>query len=183
VLPSRALLLPPSGALALAACLAALAALAPAPAQATTFLETSVEELARGSEVVVRGRVLGRTSRWHGGRIVTSVRVAVASAWKGAPGAELEVVVPGGRVGDLAQHVAGSPTFRADEEVVVFAARSAPDTLEVTGLALGKFRVEGGVARPQLEGARVELRPLAAGERASGAMPVEELEARVRATR
>jgi len=183
---SRSLAPPPSGArgLAVPLVLAAFAAvLTPLRASATTFLETSVEELARGSEVVVRGRVLATTTRWQGGRIVTQVRIGVVSAWKGAPGGHVDVVVPGGRIGDLAQHVAGSPSFRLDEDVVVFAGRYGPDLLGVVGLALGKFHVEAGVATRQLEGARVELRPMAAGERSSGPMAVEELELRVRAAR
>jgi hypothetical protein len=167
----------------LAALVAGLTLVAPRGAGATTFLETSVEELARGSDVVVRGKVLGTRSRWQGGRIVTEARIAVASAWKGAPGEQVLVVVPGGRVGDVAQRVSGSPSFRDEEEVVVFAARTGPDALGVVGLAQGKFRVEAGIARPELADARVEVQPMAAGERAAGPMSVDELERRVRAAR
>jgi hypothetical protein len=163
--------------------LAAAALILPRPAAATTFVETSVEELARSADVVARGRVLRAAARWEGGRIVTEAEIAVTSAWKGAPGERFAVVVPGGRVGDLAQQVSGSPAFRADEEVVVFAGRSGPATLGVVGLALGKYRVDGDVARPELSGARVQPRRVAGGERAAGEMPVAELERRVRAAR
>lgn len=155
----------------------------PARASAATFAETSVEELARGAEVVVRGKVLRTSSRWEGGRIVTEAEIGVASAWKGVPGERLAVVVPGGRVGDLAQKVSGAPTFRRDEEVVVFAGRAGPRRLGVVGLALGKFRVEQGVATPALDGVRLEPRRLAPGERSAAPMGVAELERRVRATR
>jgi hypothetical protein len=154
-----------------------------APARATTFLETSVEETTRGADAVVRGKVLRTAARWIGGRIVTEAEIAVASAWKGAPGERITVAVPGGRVGDLAQRVSGSPTFRPEEEVVVFATRAGPGRWGVAGLAQGKYRVEAGQARPDLSGVRFETRPLAQGERPVSAMPVEELERRVRATR
>jgi hypothetical protein len=183
VLPSRSLARAPGAALALALAAAPLVLLSPRAAHATTFLETSVEELARGADVVVRGRVVRTSARFHGGRIVTEAEIGVASAWKGTPGERITVRVPGGRAGGVAQQVAGSPSFLRDEEVVVFAARSGPDALGVVGLALGKFRVEEGVARPALEGARVEARRLAAGERAPAEMSVEELERRVRAAR
>jgi len=162
--------------------LAALTIHAP-PARASTFVETSVEETARVADAVVRGKVLRTAARWVGGRIVTEAEISVASAWKGDPGERIVVAVPGGRVGDLAQRVSGAPTFQADEEVVVFAARAGGGRWGVAGLALGKYRVEAGQARPDLSGVRFETRPLALGERPVGAMPVEELERRVRAVR
>jgi hypothetical protein len=182
VLPSGSLARPPSARAAVFAA-AALALLTARPVAATTLLETSVEELARGADLVVRGKVLRTTAQWRGGRIVTEAEIAVASAWKGAAGERVAVVVPGGRVGDVAQQVSGSPSFAQDEEVVVFAARVGPRDLGVVGLALGKFRVEGDVVRPHLEGARVEPRTLAPGERRVEPMGVDELERRVRAAR
>lgn len=164
-----------------------LALLAPlfhaAPARASTFLETSVEETARGADAVVRGKVLRTSARWVGGRIVTEAEISVASAWKGAPGERITVRVPGGRVGDLAQRVSGSPAFEQDEEVVVFAARAGPGRWGVVGLALGKYRVTAGEARPDLSGVRFETRRLADGERPVTRLPVDELERRVRAAR
>lgn len=164
--------------------LALLLVLCGRPAAAATFVETSVEEAARGSDAVVRGTVVSRTSRMtrDGRAIVTEVQIAVASAWKGAPDAIVRLVVPGGRVGNLAQVVDASPTFEDGEEVVVFLARRGA-AWRVAGRALGKYRVEAAEARPALEHAEVLPRALAAGERAIGPMPVEELERRVKGAR
>lgn len=154
-----------------------------APAAAATFVAPSVEEMARSSDAVVRGRVLDTASRAAAdGRIVTEVEVLVDGAWKGAPAATVRFVVPGGRVGRLAMRVDAAPTFAVGEDVVVFLSR-AGQGWRVNGRALGKYRVEGAEARPSLQGARVLDRPLAAGERQVGAMPLAELERRVRAAR
>jgi hypothetical protein len=162
--------------------LASLLAGVPRSAPASTFLETSVEETARTSQAVVRGVVERTRSRWAGSRIVTEVTVRVTGAWKGQAGDRLILLVPGGTVGDLAQTVDAAPTFEDGEEVVVFAGRRGR-TWRVNGLALGKYRVEGGVATPGTGGARFERRALAAGERAVGRMSVAELESRVRSAK
>lgn len=161
----------------LAAVLLALAG----PAAAATFFETSVEEMARTSDAVVRGRVAGAASRFtRDGRIVTEVEIAVDGAWKGNASAVLRLVVPGGSVGGIAQTVDAAPRFEEGEEVVVFVTRRGAAWL-VNGHALGKYRVEGAEARSALGGAKVLPRALPAGERAVGTMGVAELEARVRA--
>jgi hypothetical protein len=162
--------------------LASLLAGVPRATPAATFLETSVEETARTSQAVVRGVVERTRSRWAGSRIVTEVTVRVTGTWKGQPDDRLILLVPGGTVGDLAQTVDAAPTFEDGEEVVVFAGRRGR-TWRVNGLALGKYRVEGGVATPGTGGARFERRALAAGERAVGRMSVAELESRVRSAK
>ncbi len=164
--------------------LALLLLLAAAPAAAATFVESSVEEVARSADVVVRGRVLsavGRLTR-DGRRVVTDVEIAVDRAWKGAPGPTVRVVVPGGSTGTLALSVDAAPTFSPGEEVVVFLSRRG-DAWTVMGHALGKYRVDGADARPGLDRLVVLPRTLPSGERAAGAMPVAELEARVKAAR
>ena len=116
---------------------------------------------------------------------MTDVEISVASAWKGQPGERVTVTVPGGTVGDLAQHVDAAPVFTEGEEVVVFLARvrRGPPGWRVNGLALGKFRVEEDKAVPGTGGARFETRALAANERLVGPMSVGELERRVRSAR
>ncbi len=154
------------------------------PAAAAQFRSATVEEATRTSDAVVRGRVEQRTSRYleDGSRIVTDVEIAVASAWKGDPGARVVVTVPGGVVGDVGMWVDAAPVLEQGEEVVLFLARRGP-RWHVNGLALGKFRVAGPDARPQVppeEMVRAATRP---GELPIGSMAVGELERRVRAVR
>jgi hypothetical protein len=133
---------------------------------------------------VIRGRVVGQASRWTGGgrRIFTSVQVTVGEIWKGAAPAVVRIEVPGGAVGGIAQRVDAAPAFDDGEDVVVFLDRRG-DGWQVHGLALGKFRVEGGEARPGLEGLQFAPGEIPAGEREVGRMPLAELERRVRAAR
>jgi hypothetical protein len=160
-----------------------LAAAAPA-ARAATFAETTVEESARNADAVVRGVVVATTSRLTQGgrRIVTDVDIAVTDVWKGAPDRTVRVVVPGGRVNGLALWVDTAPSFSPGEEVVVFLDRKG-DAWGMSGAALGKYSVGGGQVHPGVGAADLVSRPLPAGERAVGAMAVDELERRVRSVR
>lgn len=162
-----------------------LVVLVAAPAVAATFIATSVEETARSSEAVVRGRVLSTASRFtrDGRGIVTEAEIGVDAVWKGEAAATVRVVVRGGRVGSIAQWVDAAATFEQGEEVVVFLAGGGGGVFRVMGQALGKYRVNGIEARPALGEEDVLPRPLAAGERAVGPMAVAELERRVRAAR
>jgi hypothetical protein len=166
--------------------LAIAAALAFAlPGAAGQGLSTSVEELASAAQLVVRGRVARVTSRWSddGLRIFTYAEVETSSTWKGTPAPRVTVLVPGGVVGRIGQRVDGAPTFAEGEEVVAFLHRAEAGAHRVTGLAQGKFTVEAGVARPDLSHVRLAGAPLGPGERRAEAMPVEELERRVRSAR
>jgi hypothetical protein len=169
--------------LALAAVGIALGAAAPVLGRAATFAATTVEHVARTSDAVVRGTVASAVARpTRDGRIVTEVEIAVASAWKGAPGRMIRVVVPGGTLPDVAMHVDGAPRFTPGEEVVAFVNRRGP-AWHVNGRALGKFRVSGDEALPSVDGHALLPRPLPPGEREVGPMPLAELERRVRAAR
>jgi hypothetical protein len=163
---------------------AAVALLCAAPASAGTALQATVEELARAADAVVRGTVLRRESRLtpDGLRIYTFVDLRVDAAWKGDPPAAVTVRTPGGEVGRFGQRVDGAAAFADGEEVVVFLSR-AGDGWQVAGLAQGKFAVAGAQARPDLAGLRRLPRAAPAGERIAEAMPVAELERRVRGAR
>jgi hypothetical protein len=153
------------------------------PATGAVAPEVSVEALAREADAVVRGTVTSVTPRWapDGRHIRTRVSLRRLSTWRGSPPAELAVDVPGGTVGDVAQVVSGAPSFQNGEEVVVFLRTAGAGRWRVLGLALGKFRVEAGNAVPQLAGLRLERAPLRSSQRRIEAMPVDELERRVRA--
>jgi hypothetical protein len=155
------------------------------PVLAAQSLHVSVEALSRESDLVVRGRVASVVSRFSddGLRIFTYAEVDVASTWRGESASRVTVLVPGGVVGDLGQRVDGAPTLSDGEEVVLFLHRAEAGLFRVSGLAQGKLSVRGGVARPELShlgflGTRVRE-----GERAVEAMPLADLERRVRAAR
>jgi hypothetical protein len=154
------------------------------PGAAAVMAPASVEALARGSDAVVRGRVLDTAARWSadGRRIVTEVEVAVSAVWRGLAPGRVRVTVPGGERDGVAQRVEGAPAFSPGEEAVLFLVRRGP-SWRVRGLALGKYRLEGGVARPELGGVAFAPGRVPEGERLAGEMPAGELERRVRGTR
>ena len=156
------------------------------PAGARIANQASVEELARASDAVVRGRVVNVSARRSsdGKRISTYAEVETDSVWRGSAPARLTVVVRGGVVGDIGEKVFGAPTFSQGEEVVVFLGRTDGSFYRVRGLAQGKFSVANGKARPDLSGLTFpEGSALRAGEHRAEAMSVGELEQRVRAAR
>jgi hypothetical protein len=166
--------------------LAILLLAAAAPAHAMLATPASVEDLARSSQAVVRGRVARVSSRWSDDqrRIFTYVDIEPTSVWRGAPGSRVTVLVPGGVVGPIGQRVEGAPAFAKGEDVVAFLSEAEAGTFRVTGLAQGKFTVDGAQARPDLS--RVTLVPsaaMAAGERRVEPMDVGELERRVRSVK
>lgn len=115
-----------------------------ATAAASSALAVDLDQLAQRSEVVVRGVVKSRESRWSGDgkRILTDVQIDVSEALKGSPARTVTVQQPGGVVGDVGQMVHGLASFEVGEEVVVFLERWGPQRFQVTGAAQGKFKVE-----------------------------------------
>ncbi len=132
-------------------------------AQATTLLKLDIDELTKRSEQVVRGHVVGMEPRLEGGHVSTYVTLRVAERYKGSGDDEVTLRRVGGRVGDIATHVAGATPFTPGEHVLVFlerpASKDAP--LVVTGMRQGKFSVNQGpdgttlYVIPNVEGVRL----------------------------
>jgi hypothetical protein len=150
---------------------------------AAVGVPVSVEDLARGSDAVVRGKVTGVSARWEGTRIYTFTEVDVTSVWRGSAPARIRVATPGGVVGRIGQRVDGAAVFAPAEEVVVFLAKGDGGAFRVNGLAQGKFAVRDGTASPDLAHTTFLAKEIATGERRSEEMSVEELERRVRSIR
>jgi hypothetical protein len=153
------------------------------PAFASQAIATSVEGLARTSDLVVRGKVVSAVARWTEGRIYTYAEIQVAGSLRGTAPARLTAVTPGGVVGDLGQRVDGAAVFVPGEEVVLFLGRPQGGLYRVSGLGQGKFTVEGKGARPDTARIDFVATEVPAGERRAEPMPVAELERRVRSVR
>lgn len=162
-----------------------LALLAGAPAAAAVAVPATVERLAREADAVVQGRVERLESRWasDGRHIHTLVTLRTGRVLRGAAGERVVLRVAGGEVGDVGQRVDAAPAFEEGEEAVVFLRREARGTYLVHGMAQGKFRVERGQARPDLSAFAFVAAELPPAERRVEAMPLAELEERVRSAR
>lgn len=122
----------------------AIACLAASQSTASTFVAASLDDLVRESEVVVEGHVVGLASRWSADRthIDTEIVLRVSDVLLGTVEDEISVVVPGGRVGDFVVEVAGAPSFRPGDHVVVLLARhseSLSPGFRVVGYERGLF--------------------------------------------
>jgi hypothetical protein len=113
-------------------------------AGATTLVAQDVAKLTANSDLVVRATVARASSRWAADRlrIVTLVELQVAETYQGAPASTVQVLQPGGVVGDVGQSICGTASFSEGEEVVVFLEANPGGKFLVTGMAQGKFRVE-----------------------------------------
>jgi hypothetical protein len=164
---------------------AAAALAAATPALAAQAVAVSVEQLARTSETVVRGRVVAGRS-WaseDGRRIFTTYEVRTRTVLRGRAPSTARVVVPGGVVGRLGERVDAAPTLARGEELILFLRRDPTDGFAVAGLAQGKFSVQGAVARPDLSHLIFVRSAVGDGERRIEEMPLAELERRVRSVR
>jgi hypothetical protein len=155
-----------------------------AGAGATLLEHLSPQQLAEMSDLVVRGRVESSQSYWNAAhtKVFTRTRITVDEAYKGAAPATIEVVQLGGTIGSLKVTVDGAPTWRRDEEVLLFAEPYDAQTYRVTGLSQGKFRIERNpatgepyVRAPRLEGVTLLGAPAGGQDRVSSlGVPLEE---------
>src|SRR5690242_11069224 len=109
--------------------LVVLAALLSAvPARGAQAVAVSVEELARASDAVVRGRVTSfRAQRTDDGlRVFTTYEIRTSAVLRGRAPGVARVVVPGGIVGRFGQRVDAAPALASQEEVVLFLRRAGP---------------------------------------------------------
>ena len=105
----------------------------------------SPEDLARRAEVVAVGKVSSLASQWSAdhSRIFTHVTLAVNQYIKGGgAGQPLVLVVAGGEVGAVGEVYSHMPTFRQDEDVLVFAEKDNTGSYRVSGGHDGKFHLE-----------------------------------------
>ena len=119
-----------------------LAALAlAATAQASTIRQLDPVALDAGSERIVEGTVVAKTTRWnatHTG-FETSVTIAVDRTRKGPVTSTVTVVVPGGEL-DGAQHIiVGTPAVELGDEARWFLRSRGDGSYRVFGWAQGKW--------------------------------------------
>jgi len=107
---------------------------------------TPLTELAQQADLVVVGHVANLEGQRVSDRaeITTRVTLVVNQQVKGLaePGTSLDLQVAGGRIGDQLELVGGAPTFTMGEQVLVFLRHSSTNTLEVLGMAQGKYHIQ-----------------------------------------
>lgn len=113
------------------------------PLPASTFLALTAEEMVTQSNAVIQGRVIGVESFWseQGRLIVTEATIEVGEVLLGSAPSQVRVRTFGGRVGDVNVVAYGFPTFRDDEEVILFLTAAEGGAYRVLGYQQGQFEV------------------------------------------
>jgi hypothetical protein len=109
--------------------------------RATTLERLSLDQLAAGSDAVARVNFVRAESRWDSGSIWTFTTVKVVETIKGNLPGEIEVRLPGGRVGHLTATVEGAPKFHSGDDAIVFLKRTPAGGFTVAGWVEGTFRI------------------------------------------
>jgi hypothetical protein len=108
----------------------------------STLQRLSLNDMVTKSTMIVRGTVQPATSAvMRGSLIYTHYQLSVTTAFKGAPGASVDVAVPGGMLNGTRQMVAGAPTLAAGQDYVLFLWTSKSGLTQVIGLSQGLFNV------------------------------------------
>ena len=111
--------------------------------KATTVKRLSLEQMVRGSHGIMLGRCVSRETYWNKSRtrIYTATRFAVTEDLKGGSGKSATVVTVGGTIDGMTLAVSGTPSFRDNEEVLLFLEAGKSGNWILMGLSQGLFRI------------------------------------------
>ncbi len=129
---------------------AALVLVTDGAARATVVRQSSLDELVAESAVVLHGTV--RSVDEESTPFTTIIEVDLTERIKGLPASArtFRFTLPGGRSGDLAMYVPGSPRFSPGNEVVLLLARTPQGGFAPAGLGQGVFRVDRAQPVPRV---------------------------------
>lgn len=120
--------------------------LIPSAVLATVVISETIEEMARASTVVVRGRIVQVQPQLEesSGRINTYADLQVIEVLKGPKAGSMLIKQPGGIIGERGMQVAGAGKFTTGQDSVLFleAATDEANVYILRGLAAGKVDFE-----------------------------------------
>ncbi len=113
---------------------------------ATVVIAESIEEMARASTMVVRGRIVQVQPQLEesSGRIYTYADIRVTEVLKGGAVTSILVKQPGGEIGNRGTHVAGAGKFVTGQDSVLFLEKATDEAgvYILRALAAGKVDIE-----------------------------------------
>lgn len=135
-------------------CLCVAAATSHGVANASTVGKMTLGQMVSGSKEIVRGTVTHVSSEWNedNTQIHTTVELFVSDVAKGNT-RETEILtlrMLGGRIGDLAMIIVGSPVFAMGEDVILFL-RDPESLSPILGLHQGKLKIEEDAGAKRLK--------------------------------
>jgi len=113
------------------------------PAQATTMVSMSMEQLTQASSEIVQARVVNQASAWNAThtQIITVTFFAVSQSLKGNAPSTIQVQQLGGTVGHVTQSIMGDVAFRPENEYVLFLEPTGGTAYHVVGMSQGAYPV------------------------------------------
>ncbi|MBZ0138011.1 MAG: hypothetical protein K8I27_16770 [Planctomycetes bacterium] len=110
---------------------------------ATSAVQLDVAALTEKSSLVVVGKVDSSECKWDAAKagIWTHYDLTVTETLKGAHEKSREVVIRGGVVGEVGQHVAGAGSLETGAEYVLFLWKDDDDRLRLQGMRQGVFQI------------------------------------------
>lgn len=109
---------------------------------ATTLERLSLDEMIQKSTAIVRGSVGSMSARQRGSVIYQEVQIRVLERLKGAGGATVDVLVPGGTLNGVRQTFSGVPQLSQSSEYVFFLWTGPRGSTQIIGLAQGVFQLK-----------------------------------------
>lgn len=123
-----------------------LLVLAVMTAGATTLEQLALTDMIQQSSAIVRAKVAGTFAANRNGTIYTYYHLQVTESLKSDAPSTLDVAVPGGRLGRVAQSVAGAPELKVGGEYVLFLWTSKSGLTQIIGLSQGAFDLKTDAA-------------------------------------
>jgi hypothetical protein len=110
---------------------------------ATSALQLDLETLTEKSELIIVGTVNSRECRWDAAKagIWTHHDVTVSETLKGTHEAKRDVVIRGGVVGEIGQHVSGAGNLEDGAKYVFFLWKDDDGRYRLQGMIQGAFKV------------------------------------------
>jgi hypothetical protein len=120
--------------------------LALSPAQGTTVVPPTFDELVSQAEVIFQGAVTDVRSQWTGEGaqrcIVSYVTFRVEDPLKGTPGNNYTVRLLGGTVDGETMEVTDSPKFKVGDRDILFVEHNGSQFVPLVGIMHGRFHVQ-----------------------------------------
>lgn len=137
-----------------------------------TLEKLSLDEMAARSTAIVRARAVSSSGVMVGSSIFIKTHFQVLERMKGPEASEVDVMEPGGTVGQLSQNYPGVPRFTPGQESLLFLWTGPSGRTQIIGLSQGVLEVTRNAATGDEE---VSRQPSGEPMLAPGSgMPVED---------
>lgn len=120
------------------------------PLASTTLQQLTLNDIARKSTSIVRGRLQPSYTALRGSIIYTHYTIQVEDSWKGIPGNTIDVAVPGGTVNGIRQTYSGAPALSNTQDYIIFLWTSPSGLTQIIGLSQGLFNVNTNASGVQI---------------------------------